>query len=106
MRCQLSGISLRSAVTFQAAFAVCGVLTGCYCCCCLCCCCNCCCGKLRPASSAQETEAEAFCTDEMEMEEETSYGPDNGGGKQEFGFYNSCWLKRRAVFLLLGLCRC
>lgn len=60
--------SLVSAVTCQGVFAVCGLLTGCYCCCCLCCCCNCCCGKLRPASSSQETGAEYFCPDEVEEE--------------------------------------
>ncbi|XP_076256680.1 dnaJ homolog subfamily C member 5 homolog isoform X3 [Rhynchophorus ferrugineus] len=32
----------------KALFAVCGILTGCYCCCCLCCCCNFCCGKCKP----------------------------------------------------------
>lgn len=32
----------------KALFIVCGILTGCYCCCCLCCCCNCCCGKCKP----------------------------------------------------------
>ncbi|XP_026323727.1 dnaJ homolog subfamily C member 5 [Hyposmocoma kahamanoa] len=32
----------------KALVIVCGILTGCYCCCCLCCCCNCCCGKCKP----------------------------------------------------------
>nr|CAH7756659.1 unnamed protein product [Callosobruchus chinensis] len=32
----------------KALFFLCGLLTGCYCCCCLCCCCNCCCGKCKP----------------------------------------------------------
>ncbi|XP_072382369.1 dnaJ homolog subfamily C member 5-like isoform X1 [Diabrotica undecimpunctata] len=32
----------------KALFFVCGILTGCYCCCCLCCCCNFCCGKCKP----------------------------------------------------------
>lgn len=32
----------------KALFVVCGILTGCYCCCCLCCCCNFCCGKCKP----------------------------------------------------------
>uniref|UniRef100_A0A674P9F8 DnaJ homolog subfamily C member 5B n=1 Tax=Takifugu rubripes TaxID=31033 RepID=A0A674P9F8_TAKRU len=52
----------------KGLFALCGLLTGCYCCCCLCCCCNCCCGKLRPASSSQEAEPEFFCSDEVEEE--------------------------------------
>ncbi|XP_034939837.1 dnaJ homolog subfamily C member 5-like isoform X2 [Chelonus insularis] len=33
----------------KAFMVICGILTGCYCCCCLCCCCNCCCGKFKPA---------------------------------------------------------
>ncbi|XP_049824953.1 dnaJ homolog subfamily C member 5 homolog isoform X1 [Aethina tumida] len=32
----------------KALFVVCGIITGCYCCCCLCCCCNFCCGKCKP----------------------------------------------------------
>ncbi|XP_018572171.1 dnaJ homolog subfamily C member 5 isoform X4 [Anoplophora glabripennis] len=32
----------------KALFFICGILTGCYCCCCLCCCCNFCCGKCKP----------------------------------------------------------
>lgn len=41
----------------QALFAVCGLLTCCYCCCCLCCCFNCCCGKCKPkAPEGEETE--------------------------------------------------
>ncbi|CAF93115.1 unnamed protein product, partial [Tetraodon nigroviridis] len=54
----------------KAAFALCGILTGCYCCCCLCCCCNCCCGRLRPASGAQEPDAQFFFAEEEEEEEE------------------------------------
>lgn len=33
---------------FQALFAFCAVISGCYCCCCCCCCCNFCCGKCKP----------------------------------------------------------
>ncbi|XP_053782533.1 dnaJ homolog subfamily C member 5 isoform X1 [Desmodus rotundus] len=41
----------------KALFAVCGLLTCCYCCCCLCCCFNCCCGKCKPkAPEGEETE--------------------------------------------------
>ncbi|KAL1130457.1 hypothetical protein AAG570_011705, partial [Ranatra chinensis] len=32
----------------KALIVVCGLLTGCYCCCCFCCCCNFCCGKCKP----------------------------------------------------------
>lgn len=32
----------------KALFVICGIVTGCYCCCCLCCCCNFCCGKCKP----------------------------------------------------------
>ncbi|XP_066251499.1 dnaJ homolog subfamily C member 5 isoform X1 [Euwallacea similis] len=32
----------------KALFIICGIATGCYCCCCLCCCCNFCCGKCKP----------------------------------------------------------
>ncbi|KAK4878634.1 hypothetical protein RN001_011140 [Aquatica leii] len=32
----------------KALFFICGIITGCYCCCCLCCCCNFCCGKCKP----------------------------------------------------------
>ncbi|XP_015523379.1 dnaJ homolog subfamily C member 5 isoform X2 [Neodiprion pinetum] len=32
----------------KALFAVCAIITGCYCCCCCCCCCNFCCGKCKP----------------------------------------------------------
>lgn len=33
----------------KAAFIVCGIITGCYCCCCcFCCCFNFCCGKYKP----------------------------------------------------------
>ncbi|KAK9753118.1 DnaJ domain [Popillia japonica] len=32
----------------KALFVICGIITGCYCCCCLCCCCNFCCGKCKP----------------------------------------------------------
>ncbi|XP_055686624.1 dnaJ homolog subfamily C member 5 homolog isoform X3 [Lutzomyia longipalpis] len=33
----------------KALFLICGIVTGCYCCCCcFCCCCNFCCGKYKP----------------------------------------------------------
>ncbi|XP_059615518.1 dnaJ homolog subfamily C member 5 homolog isoform X2 [Phlebotomus argentipes] len=33
----------------KAIFLICGIVTGCYCCCCcFCCCCNFCCGKYKP----------------------------------------------------------
>ncbi|KAH1011969.1 hypothetical protein HUJ04_001233 [Dendroctonus ponderosae] len=35
----------------KALFFICGIATGCYCCCCLCCCCNFCCGKCKPRPS-------------------------------------------------------
>lgn len=79
----------------QAVFALCGVLTGCYCCCCLCCCCNCCCGKLRPASGVHEPEADFFCADEVEEEL---------GGVREDG-EDAAGLSLLAVLLLLLLRR-
>lgn len=60
----------------QGLFAVCGVLTGCYCCCCLCCCCNCCCGKLKPTPTGEGAEPDYVSPDDLE--EELRNDPDNG----------------------------
>ncbi|XP_033838744.1 dnaJ homolog subfamily C member 5-like [Periophthalmus magnuspinnatus] len=50
----------------KGLFALCGLLTGCYCCCCLCCCCNCCCGRLRP--TGEGAEPEYVSPDDLEAE--------------------------------------
>lgn len=60
----------------QALFAMCGILTGCYCCCCLCCCCNCCCGKLKPTPPTEGEESEYVSPDDLEKEIHND--PDNG----------------------------
>lgn len=67
-------------VCVQGLFAVCGVLTGCYCCCCLCCCCNCCCGKLRPPAAGEGAEPGYVSPDDLE--EEIRNDPDDGEREQ------------------------
>ncbi|KAG8513277.1 DnaJ subfamily C member 5 [Galemys pyrenaicus] len=47
----------------KALFAVCGLLTCCYCCCCLCCCFNCCCGRCKP-KAPEGAEAEFYVSPE------------------------------------------
>ncbi|XP_008302100.1 E3 ubiquitin-protein ligase TRIM63-like [Stegastes partitus] len=59
----------------KGLFAVCGILTGFYCCCCLCCCCNCCCGKLKPQPTGEGAEPEYVSPDDLE--EELRNDPDN-----------------------------
>nr|XP_046178659.1 dnaJ homolog subfamily C member 5-like [Oncorhynchus gorbuscha] len=54
----------------KGLFALCGVITGCYCCCCLCCCCNCCCGKLKPMPPGEGTDSYVSPED---LEEEIQY---------------------------------
>ncbi|XP_030220430.1 dnaJ homolog subfamily C member 5 isoform X1 [Gadus morhua] len=61
----------------KGLFAVCGVLTGFYCCCCLCCCCNCCCGRLKPTPPGEGAESDAYVSPD-DLEEEV--GHDNEGG--------------------------
>ncbi|XP_013911696.1 PREDICTED: dnaJ homolog subfamily C member 5B, partial [Thamnophis sirtalis] len=51
----------------KGLFTLCGLLTGCYCCCCLCCCFNCCCGKCKPKPPAEEQE---FCMSPEDLEEQ------------------------------------
>ncbi|XP_021533499.1 dnaJ homolog subfamily C member 5 [Neomonachus schauinslandi] len=46
------GVLETDAVAPRVLFAVCGVLSCCYCCCCLCCCFNCCCGRCKPRAPA------------------------------------------------------
>ncbi|XP_061653034.1 dnaJ homolog subfamily C member 5-like isoform X1 [Phyllopteryx taeniolatus] len=56
----------------QALLALCGLLTGFYCCCCLCCCCDCCCGRLKatlPADAEAETPYGDLREDDREGEE-------------------------------------
>ncbi|XP_071368966.1 dnaJ homolog subfamily C member 5-like [Centroberyx affinis] len=62
----------------KGLFAVCGVLTGCYCCCCLCCCCNCCCGKLRPTPTGEGAEPDSYVSPD-DLEEELRNDADNDG---------------------------
>lgn len=52
----------------KGLFLVCGILTGCYCCCCLCCCCNCCCGKLKPMPTGEGAEPDYVSPDDLEEE--------------------------------------
>ncbi|CAL8347652.1 unnamed protein product [Merluccius merluccius] len=61
----------------KGLFAVCGVLTGFYCCCCLCCCCNCCCGRLKPTPPGEGAESEVYISPD-DLEEEVRH--DNEGG--------------------------
>uniref|UniRef100_A0A674F4Q5 DnaJ homolog subfamily C member 5B n=1 Tax=Salmo trutta TaxID=8032 RepID=A0A674F4Q5_SALTR len=63
--------------TWWGLFALCGVITGCYCCCCLCCCCNCCCGKLKPMPPGDGTDSYVSPED---LEEEIQYDMETGEG--------------------------
>ena len=65
-------------LSLQGLFAVCGVLTGFYCCCCLCCCCNCCCGRLKPTPPGEGAESDVYVSPD-DLEEEV--GHDNGEGR-------------------------
>lgn len=67
--------SVTSCGFLQGLFGVCGLLTGCYCCCCLCCCCNCCCGKLKPTPTDEGAESDYVSPDDLE--EEIRNNPDN-----------------------------
>uniref|UniRef100_A0A8C7E7V1 DnaJ homolog subfamily C member 5B n=1 Tax=Nothoprocta perdicaria TaxID=30464 RepID=A0A8C7E7V1_NOTPE len=60
----------------KGLFAVCGLLTGCYCCCCLCCCFNCCCGKCKP--KAPEGEEQEFCVSPEDLEEQIKTDMERG----------------------------
>ncbi|XP_061879556.1 dnaJ homolog subfamily C member 5-like [Entelurus aequoreus] len=52
----------------KGLFALCGVLTGFYCCCCLCCCCNCCCGQLKATPPDEGAEPHYVSPDDLEEE--------------------------------------
>ncbi|XP_067109714.1 dnaJ homolog subfamily C member 5-like [Osmerus mordax] len=59
----------------KSLFALCGVITGFYCCCCLCCCCNCCCGRLKPTPPGEG--ADSYVSPE-DLEEEIRNDMDDG----------------------------
>uniref|UniRef100_A0A6Q2XRV8 DnaJ homolog subfamily C member 5B n=1 Tax=Esox lucius TaxID=8010 RepID=A0A6Q2XRV8_ESOLU len=70
--------TLSTCVTACGLFALCGVITGCYCCCCLCCCCNCCCGKLKPSPPGEGADSYVSPEDlEEEIRHETESGEEN-----------------------------
>ncbi|XP_063992711.1 dnaJ homolog subfamily C member 5-like isoform X2 [Diachasmimorpha longicaudata] len=78
----------------KALFFICGLLTGCYCCCCLCCCCNCCCGKCKPTppedsgvyhnlqgQNQRERPSDAFAKDDGSEDEAVTSQPTSGAAQ-------------------------